>query len=177
MKYIALHGPAYSGKTSLAREMERRGYMYISFTDLLKTYLVRALAAVDVSLTVQQIHREKEKYRPLLQEFSKVVGWQDDPMRIHEALAPWYEAGRPSCVFDNVRDLRQAEELLWIGFEIVELTVTPTDQARRAKGQPLALEHPIEQPLPDHIHRKTLDATYSTAILATMLEYGINVHG
>lgn len=168
MKHIALTGPAYAGKTTLAKELERRGYLLISFTDLLKGYACRALSALDIHTSVQEISQKKEQYRPFLQELSLLIGWGQNLMYVHEALDHWYRSGRPACVFDNVRDARQAEELQWIGFTLVELDLPPYLLALRATNQPRR-DHPVERPLPAHLQRVHLDAGLSVEHLADLL--------
>lgn len=168
MKHIALTGPAYSGKTTLARELEQRGYFLVSYTDLLKFYAVRTLASADIRTSVEEIKQNKEKYRPFLQELSVLIHFHDNPMYVHKALSQWYETGRPPCVFDNVRDVRQAEELQWIGFELVELDLPDYLLACRAKTQPRR-DHLVERPLPAYIHRLHIDAALSPDRLADLL--------
>lgn len=182
MKYIALTGPQYSGKTRLSAEMAKRGYLYINFSDVLKQHLTLALSAVGVSVTVQDIHQDKPKYRRLLQEFGSLVNFDRDPYFITKSLQPWFELDRPPAVFDNVRFLEQYVHLYAYDFKLVQLNIGKVSQYRRAK-----LLHPeltIPQFQADHQHQAEagidgawidlmLDATQPVEYLAEdIIRYG-----
>lgn len=130
--YFALHGPAYAGKTTLAKALEEKGYLLINFTDSLKEIAVRSLHEADHYTSVEEINKDKDKYRAFLIELGHVIGFDSKEMFIDDALLPWESKGRPSCVFDNVRTLAQAVYLQSRGFKIVELVLTPAEQEKRA---------------------------------------------
>lgn len=133
MERIALIGQAYTGKTALAHALRARGYMLVNFTDILKRELVTALAAVGKHVTVAEIHRDKHKYRPLLQAFGVVVGFDDDPEYVQAALLEWNDDDvSVPVVFDNVRTVEQWSVLKHYGFTLVETTADPKTRLQRA---------------------------------------------
>lgn len=152
MKYVALTGPIYSGKTSLAEELEGRGYMRVQFNDLLKSYAARALIKCGVTTHLSDILTNKTKYRAFLQELGELIGFNDQHKYVHEALARWVIAGQPPCVFDNVRTDEQADTVRSLGFQIVRLDIPIMEQENRALDLGVApsalqshLRHPIER--------------------------------
>ena len=132
MKYIALTGPMYSGKTTLAMALQERGYLKIGFADQLKQYACEALEAVGVYATVRQMNENKQVYRAFLQSLGTLVDFDTDPAHIENAIAPWVERGRPKAVFDNVRFNQQANTLHGYGFKLVQIRVGLSVQYDRA---------------------------------------------
>lgn len=154
MKHIALTGACYSGKTNLARSLEQRGYLFISFTDLLKQYAVKSLTACGIPVTLEGILKDKRLYRPYLQELGSLIGFNDNPKYVREALAVW---DGEACVFDNVRTPQQWDVLKGFGFTLVEVKIDHLTQRERAAnlgvtGAALGkvLQHPIEGMLDGH---------------------------
>jgi hypothetical protein len=152
MKYIALTGQIASGKTAVAKALEAKGYMLISYTDLLKKYTVKALAGAGFYITLEGILANKEVYRGLLQELGAVVGFDTGSTFVAEALAEWVSLGRPPAVFDNVRTDAQADCIADYGFTVVELGAhlgTRTARIRAAGEEPARVllrgNHPIER--------------------------------
>lgn len=134
MELIALTGAPCSGKTTVARELERRGYLFIDFCDIIKVEAARALTAIGVPTTVEQVRADKDRYRPLLQALSEVIGFNDDPNYVYRAL---WEYGFAGCagrlaVFDNVRTPEQFEVLKGSGFHLVRLYAPFETRADRA---------------------------------------------
>lgn len=134
MKLVALAGPPYSGKSELARELERRGYMRLQFNDVLKDIAVQVLEPYVPDLTVEEIKLLKGKYRPFLQELGNVIGFNYDPMFMNIALKPWWEAGMPRAVLDNVRFDEQYEILRPYHFKLVHLDAPEAVRKARAKA-------------------------------------------
>lgn len=152
MKLVALTGPIYSGKTSLAVELEGRGYMRVMFNDLLKAYAATGLSSCGVPTSLHDILTNKAKYRAFLQELGDLIGFNNNPEHVHKALFSWVIAGRPPCVFDNVRTDEQADVVRSLGFQIVRLDLPSTVQIERAGALGVRwdvlqsqLIHPIER--------------------------------
>src|SRR5258708_7644824 len=101
---LAVYGGSLSGKTTLCKALAQEGYLHINFTDILKALLAEALTAARTPTSVEDITTHKEHYRPLLQAFGVVVGFDTDPDYVEEALQPWKRADYyGDVVFDNVR--------------------------------------------------------------------------
>jgi hypothetical protein len=134
MKYVALTGGLYSGKTTLATELEKRGYMILSFTDVLKACAATALAPYfGGDYTVEDIKADKANLRTFLQEFGRIIGFDWNPGFVNLALQPWWQAGLPPAVFDNVRFDEQFDTLRPYGFDLVRVSVPFEEQKKRAK--------------------------------------------
>lgn len=159
MKYIALTGQIASGKTAVAKALEARGYLLVSYTDLLKEYVAEALSAVGVNTSLRDILADKERYRALIQEFGTIIGFDEGGPNghyVHQALAAWARMGRPPAVFDNVRTEAQAAAVEDYGFTVVQLKAhlgTRTERLRAAGKEPASVllreRHPIEAGLAD----------------------------
>lgn len=154
MMKLALHGARFSGKSTLARALEARGWQWLNYTDLIKEMLCEALAAIGITLTVEQIHENKEFYRNLIIEFATVAGF-DDGFGVDRMLAS-IRPDAEGVVFDNVRFLPQWEMLEKEGFTLVRLTTQ--DHFREARGRAvgvtrdelrLAALRSTETPLPE----------------------------
>jgi hypothetical protein len=154
VKYIALTGQIAAGKTAVAQALVAKGYLLISYTDLLKDYLARALTAIGQPTTVEMILADKEHYRALIQEFGTVIGFDQGGAFVSEALAAWEQAGLPPAVFDNVRTDAQASAVQGYGFAVVALQASSYTRFTRlssAGKDPYTVftraSHPIEQGL------------------------------
>lgn len=167
MELIAISGPMYSGKTTLALSLkEQHGYMHINFTDTLKAEVVHALRAVGISTTVERMHQNKKRYRGVTQELGTLLGFDTDPEWVIKALKPWFDAGRPKAVFDNVRTIEQFLTLKPYGFELVELRVTYVAQATRAFAlgvTPIELEKALDHPIEAGLQHPELVSLYLNA--------------
>ena len=158
LKLIALHGPAGSGKTSVARALQARGYMHINFSDALKEMAVAALKPTGTHVTVADMNENKERYRGFLQSLGEVIGYSDDPKYVYFSLLDWF--GEPA-VFDNVRTPQQAETLRGVGFAIVKLECPAWVSEFRRPGCLEHMGHPAEQPLPDSLIDYRVNASLS----------------
>lgn len=133
MLRLALTGGLFSGKTTLADALvERSGFQKIDYTGLLKTFVVEALKAIGVEVTIEDILANKEKYRPLIIELGHVIGF-DDGYGIDEILAALEDD--KSYVFDNCRFDAQYEKLVEAGFILVRITTPMRVRLARAMGQ------------------------------------------
>lgn len=156
MKYIALTGQIATGKTAVAQALVARGYLLISYTDLLKDRVAQALTNSGVQTSLADILADKEKYRGLIQEFGTAIGFDDGGKYVNEALAEWIALGKPKAVFDNVRTEAQAASVEDHGFVIVQLKAhrgTRTGRIRAAGKDAakvfLREGHAIEAGLPE----------------------------
>lgn len=133
MLRLALHGGLFSGKTTLADALvTHSGFQKIDYTGLLKTFVVEALKAVGVEVTIEDILANKEYYRPLIIDFGHVIGF-DDGYGIKEILERLPE--EDSVVFDNVRFDAQFEKLEAAGFILVRITTPMHMRVARAIGK------------------------------------------
>ena len=137
MKLVALNGKPYAGKTALAEALMRRGYMFLPFNDILKDIAVQLLEPYIPDLTVAEIKLLKGKYRPFLQELGTLIGFDYDPMFMNIALKPWWEAGMPKAVLDNVRFPGQFEVLKPYHFKLVQ--VDAPEEVRKARARALGV--------------------------------------
>lgn len=163
----------YSGKTTLAKELERRGYKRLDFTGQLKSLLSTAIqTSTGKIITPRDMEVSKPKYRRLLQEFGEAIGYSTDSYYVHLLLLAW-DWDQPS-VFDNVRTPEQWEVLRARGFTLVALSISRSAQERRAEelGEyelDTALQHPIEQTEMHHFAHRELGGTRSAVDLAQYL--------
>lgn len=132
MDYIALTGSIKSGKTTVARALEKKGYLLISYTDLLKEYVARALTGAGFPTQPSTILAHKEQYRALIQEFGTVIGFDQGGDFMSKAFAGW--DGHQRVVFDNIRTDEQAASLP-LGFDIVRLEATHETRADRIRAE------------------------------------------
>lgn len=177
MNLVALNGPPYAGKTALAEELERRGYLLLPFNDILKDITVQMLEPYVPDLSVAEIKLLKGKYRPFLQELGTLIGFDDDPMFMNIALKPWWEAGMPKAVLDNVRFEGQYEVLQPYHFKLVHLDA-PTE-VRKARAKALGVtareftkanKHAAEQQLLSRYDLHLSSVSLTAVELADMVE-------
>ena len=118
---IALAGQMGSGKSSVAKELEKRGFYLLNYKELIKEEVAKAMAAVGVRVTseeaLEKIHTDKEFYRPLLIAWADTTGWSD-ASRLETFLK---ELDKENIVLDNVRLLVQAEMVRVNGFIVIKL--------------------------------------------------------
>lgn len=177
-KLVALSGSPYSGKTTLARELERRGYVLLNFTDLLKTYAVEAVKPFFPELTVEDIAGDKAYWRPFLQAYGAVIGFDTNPHFVNLSLMDWWKLGaNVPAVFDNVRFDEQWEVLQPYGFELFHLSVPWEVQKKRARAAGVdgwtlrrILKHEAENGL--SVPAVHLDGTMPVSELADLVERG-----
>ena len=118
---IALAGNVNSGKSTIAEGLSNRGFYLLSYTELIKEEVARAMAATGVTLdekeALNKIHKDKEFYRRLLIAWADATGWSTGE-RLENLLNNLHEE---NVVMDNIRFLRQAEIMKQGGFKIVQL--------------------------------------------------------
>lgn len=133
---VALTGPMYSGKSTLAKYLETNANFWLmNYTDSLKDMGVRALQAAGISITLDDILTNKKRYRPFLQELGTAVGF-DDGYGVQQCIDAWHDAGEPEhVVFDNVRFASQYAQLIPHGFVLVKLHLSPEEISRRARSK------------------------------------------
>lgn len=116
MDRVALCGGCYSGKSTIAQELARQGYTLVNFTDSLKEVAARVLGVAGLDVTVPEIKRRKDYYRPFLQALGTLIGYDTNPTWVYQAFPPILEE---RMVFDNVRTVEQFHTLRGMGFELV----------------------------------------------------------
>jgi adenylate kinase family enzyme len=118
---IALAGNVESGKSTIAAQLQKRGYHFLNYTELIKKELANAMADVGVTSTfeeaLEKLHKEKEFYRPLLIAWADTTGWSTGDRL--KGLLDSLQTG--DVVLDNIRFLRQAEIVKAAGFIILKL--------------------------------------------------------
>lgn len=189
MARLALHGPMYSGKSTLGHALEQDyGYTFADFTGYLKILAARALSQPGGAWhSREMIEQNKGNYRTFLQEFGRLINFDSGKPYVEQVLgdacfAGWLDhravthATDQDVVFDNVRTLEQWEELQRFGFTLVRLSITPELQAERAFAKGLTLgelermrAHPCEQPLPQQAQELILPADHPVDELAKFL--------
>lgn len=161
MKYIALTGHIATGKTAVAKALQAKGYILVSYTDYLKEIVAAALTSVGIRTSLDDILAEKERYRALIQAFGSVIGFDSGVPYLDDALyrSGWVNARVDArVVLDNVRTDDQAKIAEQYGFTVVELTAShPTRAARlqdagKDTNAVFSTEtHPIESGLSDEM--------------------------
>lgn len=133
MNSIALCGVPYAGKTTVAREFAKQGWVHIDFGGVLRKYAARALCVAGIYMTPAMLAEEKATYRAFLQEFGRAIGFGDRNATeyVMEALGMWAVEG--GVIFDCVRTPQQWLVLKRLGFTLVRVVVTPEVQQQRAK--------------------------------------------
>lgn len=167
MKYIALTGKIGTGKTAVAKALEAKGYILVSYTDLLKTLLANALTAIGIPTTLDDILADKPCYRALIQEFGSVIGFDLGGEFIQTALQVWVEQGKPPCVLDNIRTDAQAADVIDAGFDIVCLTASDHFRYDRIEATGANLYHTLERE--QHAIEQGIDEAHIDLTLATDL--------
>lgn len=178
MDLIALTGPQCSGKSTLAEELEKHGYLRVEFADLLKRVAADGICFMGGYVEVEEIRKEKAKFRPFLQELGVVLGFNDDPYWVYEAIRQSGWSPGMQAVFDNVRTEEQFLALQTLGFQLVRLEAHEKVRFGRAREKyGIALtdfreqgRHPIELgiDLGQHV-MVALDATQPAEVLAQTL--------
>lgn len=179
---IALHGPMYSGKTTLSRQLvAAHGFVLVNYTDYLKELAARALCHLGQYTSVEQIKADKTRFRSFLQDLGTLLGFDDgafvEQCLFEQAAIVWtgpQEAALPErIVFDNVRTPAQFAILQRFGFHLVRLDIPRELQRHRAlelgiSGEELVrvTMHGIEQPLPSTAGELVLDACLGAEELA-----------
>jgi len=140
---LALHGGLFSGKSTLAKELEARGFTYVNYTRYLKVLYARSLCAVGIQMSADDVERDKERERPHIISFGSRIGFDKgnfvEECLDEEASSVSHPAGMggndglyPDIVFDNVRFDTQMEKLLPLGFRLVRLDTPFATRAARA---------------------------------------------
>lgn len=171
---IALRGPAYAGKSTLAAYLrDHYGFAYVNYTDHLKHLACRALGSVGYLVDIQEMRAKKGQYRAFLQDLGELLDF-DHGYGIDEVLADLHEG--EDAVFDNVRFLSQWERLKPHGFQLVSLAIDPLAQEARAATHGVSraalgrvLAHPAELGFPIQDHETIVDAELPTADIAARL--------
>lgn len=120
-----------TGKTTLAKELESRGYQLLNYTDVLKEVASEMLHTVGHHVTVADINQNKERYRPYLQSVGALLDFNGG-YGIPELMTTW--DGTSPVVFDNVRYDAQADILREYGFSIVELWLDNSVRKQRSQS-------------------------------------------
>jgi hypothetical protein len=132
MNRVAVFGPPYSGKSTLALALKKRGYKLVDFSRHLKVLATTALGTVHPYFTVDHITARKEEFRPFLRAFGEVIGFNDDPGFVENAV---YMSGAMSAekvVIDTPRTVPQAETLQRMGFSLVGIRLPLSKGAERS---------------------------------------------
>ena len=133
MLRLALHGGLFSGKTTLAEALRDQGnFQLIDYTGLLKLLAVEALNAIGVTVTIEEMLANKEKYRPFIIELGRLCGF-DEGFGLDEIVEKLQDD--ISYVLDNVRFDAQYEKLEKAGFILVRVQTPMHIRVARAIGK------------------------------------------
>ena len=137
---FALTGSPLVGKSTLARHL-RDTYNFM-LADHSRTvveafvYDYNSYPPLDF-LTVEAVYKDKEKWRPYLQAFSIASGFSDDDRALFwtkMTLAEWLTTSPAhDVVFDPFRGEVQAQVMRDLGFELVQIEITPELRCARAR--------------------------------------------
>lgn len=118
---IALAGNVGSGKSTIAEHLQNKGFYLLNYTELIKEEVADAMVAVGVFTTTKEaldnIHKDKEFFRPLLIAWADTTGWSTGE-RLKKILE---HLNIENIVLDNVRFHSQAEIVNEYGFKIIKL--------------------------------------------------------
>jgi len=154
---FALHGPMFSGKSTLAKLLEmEHGFENLDYTDWGKSLVAQALQGM-LARRVTHDEVRVRKNEPRMREFTiaalRFYGF-DEGVGVKE-MASTLEPEQPA-VFDNVRYLPQYHALIPYGFTLVRLVINPYEQVLRADRAGMPYEKLVqlrretsEQPLPE----------------------------
>jgi hypothetical protein len=134
MELIALTGAPCSGKTTVARELEKRGYLFIDFCDIIKQIAAEVLTNAGVPTTVELVRANKDHYREFLQALSEQIGFNTNPAYVYRALSEYGFSGcaHKYAVFDNVRTPEQFAVLKGLGFHLIRIWASESTRSARA---------------------------------------------
>lgn len=132
-----------SGKSTLARHLESEyGFMRADHSRTLVAAFVEDWndsKPLSGPITVEEVYRDKETWRPLLQEFGYLIGFNAPEKArywMERTLHDWYREksiGRErDVVFDSFRGETQAEVMRGLGFELVQIEISDTARCIRA---------------------------------------------
>lgn len=140
---LALLGKAYTGKTTIALELERRhGYVVAYFNDYLKWLTAYALQVTSPHNHphYEEMLANKAKYRRLYQEFGAAIGFDSDPTWIKEFIRDlpdevtgnFWQRNQKPCVIDCLRSEVQVLGARAMGVKIVGVDATYISRANFA---------------------------------------------
>jgi hypothetical protein len=141
-KYALVSTGPLSGKSTLAKHLEREyGFIRADHSRSLVEAFVAQWNAQEAdglrAITVDEVYRDKEKWRPSLQEFGYTSGFNDPLKAVRWAkytLREWlqYKPER-NVVFDSLRGEGQAQVMRDLGFQIVQLEIDDETRCERAR--------------------------------------------
>lgn len=180
---VALAGPLYTGKTTLAKRLEEHGYQRVGLSLTLATYFVKwknEVEQVQPPLTVEQVYANKADFRRELQQFSRRQNFDTDMFWTDQTIIDQQvHVDRPHAliVWDSVRFPQQASYLRdMYHFKIVAIDLPDEDIVARGISQGVpeatvrkALQQPSEQRLPESVIDLHLDGRRSPDELAMLL--------
>lgn len=129
-----------SGKSTLARHLEQEyGFVRADHSRSIVESFVKDWNATEPLLsgpiTVEEVYRDKETWRPLLQEWGFIAGF-NDPRKagrwVKYTLSEWLRTPDRDVVFDSLRGETQAQVLREMGFTLVQLSIPSNERCRRA---------------------------------------------
>lgn len=176
---IALVGKAYTGKTAIAQELERRGFTILSFTDYLKGLAAHALNSVlggtrQPLVTTADILANKPTYRRFIQEFGALIGYESDPGWIRSFLlaemgdlaastdeGTWDSEEMPNVVVDCLRSAAQIAGAREFGAKIAGISASTYDRGIFS-GNPALVTAADSHPIDGALDVWKLDTDYLT---------------
>gem|GEM_PF-2701036 len=130
MLVIGLMGKAYSGKSTVAKHLETKGFKRLAFAGLLKD-----LAQHYFKLTEEEIETKPLHVRTLLQGLGMLIREQFDPeIFINEVFLKMKYSGGNLFVIEDVRLAEEAEFIKSLGGVVARIDC-PDSPHRLAEGQ------------------------------------------
>lgn len=130
MTIIGLLGKAYSGKTTIAKQLETKGFKRLAFADQLK-----AFAKEYFHLTDEEIESKPPHVRTILQGLGSLIREQFDPgLFIEEVFNRIKYSGGSLFVIEDIRLEEEASFIKEIGGIVIKVEC-PDTPLRLTEGQ------------------------------------------
>ena len=141
-KFALTSSGPLSGKTTLAKHLEiEYGFIRADHSrSLVKSFVAdwnSSLPLLSGPITVEEVYRDKEQWRPLLQEWGYISGFNDPGSAVRwvrYTLSEWAQQRYRDVVFDSLRGEGQASVLREMGFEVVQIEIGEDERLKRAGG-------------------------------------------
>jgi len=139
-KFALVSTGPLSGKSTLARYLkDEYGFILANHSLTLVHSFVedwnRTGHLLPGPITIEEVYRDKEIWRPLLQEWGFAAGFNDPNRATHwikQTLSEWLRNPERDVVFEPARGELQAQILKEMGFEGVQIEISDRMRCQRA---------------------------------------------
>lgn len=147
MKIIGLMGKAYSGKTTIAKHLEKLGFKRLAFADTLKD-----IAIAYFNLTPEEVYIQKsELARTILQGLGSVIrDMFDEEFFIREIAMKMKYSGYDCFVIDDIRLAEEAEFIKSLGGAVIKVEC-PNSPLELTNDQQVHITEQIDAIPYDHL--------------------------